>query len=126
MTHDEYLTCADFPAWRPVFGIDEETGENHGTEAEFNSDCDQLAEQVQALVPGSCASWDTDDTGVVYLIHWDATPGVAEDYSGRETDDPEVEAVFRFDTLRDTIESLKQMQENTTRERAEFLVFMGD
>ena len=92
MTHDEYLTCADFSAWKPVFGRDEDAGIDHGTEAEFNADCDRLVEQVQALVPGSCASWDTDDTGVVYLIHWDATPGVAEDAANRETDDPEVEA----------------------------------
>lgn len=122
----EYLTRADFPTWTPKFGRDEETGENHGTEAEFNADCDRLAEQVQVLIPGSCASWDTDDGGVVYLIHWDAAPGVADDAANRETDDPEVEAVFRFDTLRDTIESLKQMQENTTRERVEFLAFMSD
>ena len=122
----EYLTRADFPTWTPKFGRDEETGENHGTEAEFNADCDRLAEQVQVLIPGSCASWDTDDGGVVYLIHWDAAPGVADDAANRETDDPEVEAVFRFDTLRDTIESLKQMQENTARERAEFLAFMSD
>jgi hypothetical protein len=51
---------------------------------------------------------------------------VAEDYSDRETDDPEVEAVFGFDTLESAIESLKQMQENTARERAEFLAFMSD
>lgn len=125
MTHDEYLTCADFPTWRPVFGIDEETGENHGTEAEFNADCDRLAEQVQALVPGSCASWDTDDDGVTYIVYWDATPGVAEDYSDRETDDPEVEAVFGFDDLGYAIESLRKMTEATTRERAEFLLFMS-
>ena len=122
----EYLTRADFPTWTPKFGRDEETGENHGTEAEFNSDCDRLAEQVQTLVPGSCASWSIEDDGVTYLVYWDPTPGVAEDYSDRETDDPEVEAVFRFDTIRDTIESLKQMQENTTRERVEFLAFMSD
>jgi hypothetical protein len=126
MTHDGYLTCEDFPAWKPVFGRDEDAGIDHGTEAEFNADCDRLVEQVQALVPGSCASWSIEDDGVTYLVYWDATPGVAEDYSDRETDDPEVEAVFGFDTLESAIESLKQMQENTARERAEFLAFMSD
>ena len=125
MTH-EYLTCADFPTWKPVFGRDEDAGIDHGTEAEFNADCDRLAEQVQTLVPGSCASWSIEDDGVTYLVYWDSTPGVAEDYSDRETDDPEVEAVFGFDTLESAIESLKQMQENTARERVEFLAFMSD
>lgn len=126
MTHDEYLTCADFPAWTPTFGRDEDAGIDHGTEAEFNADCDRLAEQVQALVPGSCASWSIEDDGVTYLVYWDSTPGVAEDYSNRETDDPEVEAVFLFATLESAIESLKQMQENTAADKAKFLVFMAD
>lgn len=122
----EYLTRADFPTWKPVFGIDEETGEDHGTEAEFEADCDRLVEQVQALVPGSCASWSIEDDGVTYLVYWDPTPGVAEDYSDRETDDPEVEAVFLFDDLGYAIESLRKMTDATTRERALFLERMAD
>lgn len=122
----EYLTRADFPTWKPVFGIDEETGEDHGTEAEFEAECDRLVEQVEALVPGSCASWDTDDGGVVYLIHWDAAPGVAEDAANRETDDPEVEAAFRFDALGDMIGLLRQMPDATTRERALYLERWAD
>ena len=123
---DSGLTCADFSTWKPLFGRDEETGEDHGTEAEFNADCDRLVAQVQALIPGSCASWGTDDGGVTYLVHWDETPGVADDAGNRETDDPEVEAAFRFDALEYVISSLRKMTDATTRERAEFLVFMGD
>jgi hypothetical protein len=123
---DSVLTCADFPTWKPVFGRDEETGEDHGTEAEFNSDCDRLAEQVQALIPGSCASWGVTDDGVTYLVHWDERPGVADDAGNRETDDPEVEAAFFFNDLEDVISSLRKMTDSTTRERALFLERMAD
>jgi len=62
----------------------------------------------------------------VYLIHWDAAPGVAEDAANRDTDDPEVEAAFRFDALGDMIGLLRKMTEATTRERALFLERWAD
>jgi len=121
----EYLTRADFPAWKPKFGIDEETGENHGTEAEFWAECDRLVEQVQALIPGSCASWDASELPVSYLVHWDERPGVADDIDNRETDDPEIEAMIYHDNLADVIEMLREMTDATTRERIEFLASMA-
>ena len=125
MPRHEYLTNADFPTYKPVFGIDEETGEDHGTEAERDAGFDALVEQVQTLVPGSYAVWSADEDGVAFLVYWDPTPGVAEDYANRETDDPEVEAVFFHDSLSDAISSIELMW-IPTRDKVDFLLRMAD
>jgi hypothetical protein len=103
----EYLTRADFPTYKPVYGLDERTGETHPTRRECEADYDRLADEITALIPGSCTTWDECEDGLAFLFYWDESEGVADDYWNRETDPPEIEAVMRYDTMADAIEAVR-------------------